>query len=151
MDRRDFLKSAIKIAFSIIGLLSVPFIVSLRPRYIRKKETKFFFLTRLEDMPRRDVKRYDLSLTSDKGSNSQGKSFRIYVVNTNKGWIALSPVCTHLGCLVNYSRTKKEFICPCHGGRYSIEGEVLGGPPPQGLTKLPLRIDNDKVYVGLRI
>ncbi len=144
MDRRDFLKSAIKIAFSILGLLSIPFIVSLRPRYIRKKETKFFFLTRLEDMPRRDVKKYNINISSERVS-------RIYVVNTSKGWVALSPVCTHLGCMVNYNRIKKEFICPCHGGRYSIEGEVLGGPPPQGLTKLPLRIDNDKVYVGLRI
>ncbi len=95
-------------------------------------------------MPRRDVKKYNINISSE-------REYRIYVVNTSKGWVALSPVCTHLGCMVNYNRIKREFICPCHGGRYSIEGEVLGGPPPQGLTKLPLRIDNDKVYVGFKI
>ncbi|RME66309.1 MAG: hypothetical protein D6778_04940 [Nitrospirae bacterium] len=64
---------------------------------------------------------------------------------------ALSPVCTHLGCLVNWNYLKGEFQCPCHGGRYDIKGRVIGGPPPRPLTRLPLKIEGEKVLVGLKV
>ena len=64
---------------------------------------------------------------------------------------AFSALCTHLGCLVNYSNIKKEFICPCHGGRYDPDGRVIAGPPPAPLTRLPVRVAGNKVQVGLKV
>ena len=48
-------------------------------------------------------------------------------------FIALSAVCTHLGCVVAWQDQAEEFLCPCHGGRFSADGKVLGGPPPKPL------------------
>jgi thiosulfate dehydrogenase [quinone] large subunit len=46
---------------------------------------------------------------------------------------AFSAVCTHAGCTVGYEGGT--IICPCHGGEYSAEtGEVIAGPPPEGLA-----------------
>src|SRR4051812_31996422 len=28
--------------------------------------------------------------------------------------IALSAVCTHLGCIVQWEKDKQDFLCPCH-------------------------------------
>ena len=42
---------------------------------------------------------------------------------------ALSPTCTHMGCIVHWNATEQSWDCPCHGGRFSPRGEVLGGPP----------------------
>src|SRR5690606_18141343 len=40
---------------------------------------------------------------------------------------ALSPVCTHAGCIVTWNDAEKSWDCPCHGGRYDIYGNVLTG------------------------
>ena len=45
----------------------------------------------------------------------------------------LSPVCTHLGCIVHWNAAAETWDCPCHGGRYLPDGTVLYGPPPRSL------------------
>jgi glycine/D-amino acid oxidase-like deaminating enzyme/nitrite reductase/ring-hydroxylating ferredoxin subunit len=47
---------------------------------------------------------------------------------------AVSPVCTHAGCLVHWNAAEKTWDCPCHGGRYTPDGKVLEGPPVKGLA-----------------
>ena len=49
---------------------------------------------------------------------------------------ALSPVCTHAKCIVNWNSAEKTWDCPCHGARYNIDGEVLTGPATRGLRKI---------------
>ena len=63
-------------------------------------------------------------------------------------YVAISVVCTHLGCVVQWQEGKGEFLCPCHGGRFSPTGAVLGGPPPRPLEILPLAVDGDQLRVG---
>jgi len=71
------------------------------------------------------------------------------VLQTAPGeFVALSAVCTHLGCIVKWQPDKKEFLCPCHGGRFSPQGKVLGGPPPKPLESLPVTIDGDQLIIG---
>lgn len=48
---------------------------------------------------------------------------------------AVSAVCTHLACIVNWNSAEKSWDCPCHGARFSYDGEVLHGPAVQDLEK----------------
>ena len=63
-------------------------------------------------------------------------------------FVALSAVCTHLGCVVQWQEGKGEFLCPCHGGRFSSAGTVLVGPPPRPLESLPIAVDGDQLRIG---
>jgi cytochrome b6-f complex iron-sulfur subunit len=65
-----------------------------------------------------------------------------------EGYIALSRVCTHLGCLVNYNKERQIFICPCHGGTYDLEGNVISGPPPKPLPKYAVRVEDGNIVIG---
>lgn len=62
--------------------------------------------------------------------------------------IALSAVCTHLGCIVQWEKDKQNFLCPCHGGRFNSEGLVTSGPPPKPLAKIPFVVANGTITVG---
>lgn len=64
------------------------------------------------------------------------------------GLVALSAVCPHLGCIVQWERGRQEFLCPCHAGYFTPGGKVISGPPPRALARLPFSIANGIVTIG---
>lgn len=76
-----------------------------------------------------------------------------YVYKDDKGDIvALSPICTHLGCMVAWEGSEKftdEFYCPCHGGRYTKDGTNIPGTPPTApLDVYEKKVENDMLFLG---
>ncbi|WP_138416991.1 ubiquinol-cytochrome c reductase iron-sulfur subunit [Aquibacillus sediminis] len=70
----------------------------------------------------------------------------------NDDIIALSPVCKHLGCFVNWQGDEShpdQFYCPCHDGRYYKSGvNVPNTPPEEPLDEFEVRIDGQTLYLG---
>ena len=58
---------------------------------------------------------------------------KTFVVRLEGGFLAISAICTHLHCIVNWNAVIKEFECPCHGAKFNQSGEVVAGPPPRPL------------------
>jgi len=72
----------------------------------------------------------------------------VVINQPEKGFIAFSRVCTHLGCLVDYNQKKQVFLCPCHAAVFDLEGNVVSGPPPKALNVIPLRIEGGNIVIG---
>jgi cytochrome b6-f complex iron-sulfur subunit len=61
---------------------------------------------------------------------------KLILVRSSSSTVAvLSDICTHDGCLVNY--TMPNLFCPCHGSRFSLAGAVLRGPANTPLKVYP--------------
>lgn len=67
----------------------------------------------------------------------EGFSTQVYVLSTDEGYVAVSPICTHLGCTVEIQGARLE--CPCHGSTYDRGGRVLRGPAERPLRSFPVR------------
>ena len=73
----------------------------------------------------------------------------VHVVRTSETGVAVfDPHCTHLGCPLAWSAGSKSFVCPCHGGSFDGDGEVIAGPPPRPMTRYETRIQDDEVFIG---
>ncbi len=137
IKRRRFLKIAIAFLASIT-LLS--FIYS--------------FVKFLSALPSRIAEANRMSIRKSDIPSGEAKNFiyrnvpAILINRPEKGFIALSRTCTHLGCLVEYHHAQQRLVCPCHAGNFDLEGNVLSGPPPKPLTAIPFRIEGENIVIG---
>ena len=65
----------------------------------------------------------------------EGNSMAIYK-DEQHGLHAVSAACTHIKCTISWNETEKSWDCPCHGSRFSIDGEVLTAPARKDLEKM---------------
>jgi menaquinol-cytochrome c reductase iron-sulfur subunit len=72
----------------------------------------------------------------------------VYVLPSQAGELRiLSPICPHLGCSVQWQEAQNKFICPCHSGSFSADGERLGGPPPRSMDALESKVEDGVLKV----
>jgi Rieske Fe-S protein len=65
----------------------------------------------------------------------------VFIDRDGSGYRALSATCAHLGCRVHWDDGKHQFLCPCHGGVYDRQGNVVAGPPPRPLERFNVRVN----------
>ena len=77
----------------------------------------------------------------EKVPNGEGRIVRmdgekVAAYRNERGTLTLlSPVCTHLKCIVRWNSADRTWDRPCHGSRFRPTGEVLAGPAEEPLRK----------------
>lgn len=89
--------------------------------------------------------KYKVGIPEDYPVNSvvSHPDIRVLVVRTARGFVALSSVCTHLGCIARWQEQERLIFCPCHGSRFGMNGEVISGPAPSPLRHLTISLEQD--------
>ncbi|MEU6354569.1 FAD-dependent oxidoreductase [Streptomyces sp. NPDC047072] len=76
------------------------------------------------------------SLPPGEGSVVRVDGHRLAVYRDDDGALhAVSPRCTHLGCLVSFNAAETAWECPCHGSRFDTNGKVIQGPATRPLEQ----------------
>lgn len=73
--------------------------------------------------------------------------YSVIILKKNNKIVAMSDICTHLGCKIKFIKDKNIFQCPCHRSEFSIYGKVIKGPAKKNLKRLKFRIMNRKIKV----
>ena len=69
------------------------------------------------------------------------------LTDNGRDFVALSNICTHLGCRVRWVADQSKFFCPCHNGVYDKNGNVVSGPPPRPLDHYEVKIENNQLFI----
>ena len=123
MERKDFLKKSI----ALCGLSMIPgALIESCTKQTYSGPTNVNFTL-------------DLTSSANAALNTVGGSLvsnSILIIRTSAStFSAFSSICTHQGCTVSYNKAQTDIVCPCHGGIYDLNGNVVSGPPPSALTK----------------
>jgi cytochrome b6-f complex iron-sulfur subunit len=68
----------------------------------------------------------------------------LWLIQDERGWYALTNICTHLGCQPALDQTSKALVCPCHGSRFNLQGFPIKGPATRPLFRPFLWLDERK-------
>jgi cytochrome b6-f complex iron-sulfur subunit len=70
-------------------------------------------------------------------------SYGVWMVKQEGKLVALSNICTHLGCIPTWLPAELKFKCPCHGSGYYMSGVNFEGPAPRPLERYKISLQPD--------
>lgn len=153
LSRRSFLKTAIGLLNGMTALLlAAPGLGFLLTPVFRKGSSAWIKLGSAAAFSSTEPMKATFKYVSEAGYTRAEKTGFVWVTPEADGenpLTVLSAVCSHTGCNVAWQTDEQKFVCPCHEGRYTINGEVVSGPPPRPLTKLATRIENGQLFIQL--
>lgn len=77
-----------------------------------------------------------------------GSTPALLLLTSEGTYKAFSAVCTHLTCTVGFDSATGTILCPCHNGRFDLNGEVISGPPPKPLEGLQVELSGEEILVS---
>ncbi len=150
-SRRSFLGALLGVGSVFVGaLLSVPLIrFALFPLLRRTTELKSSPLGTLSEFSAltEPVMR-TIQIEQVDGWRKAVSEKAVYITKDKQGQLlALTAVCPHLGCTVPWNKEKNQFICPCHGAVFALDGSRVSGPSLRGMDTLETSVQDGELQV----
>ena len=123
-----------------LGFISAP----MRRRAHPQAWVPVFDHDALQDGETRSV---DYQMDVDDGYMTSRVNFSVFLHKQGAEVMAFDPTCPHLGCHVQFKDAKNRYVCPCHGGVFNNDGGRVSGPPPHGLNRLPVKVEDGRIWI----
>ena len=137
-NRRSFLKYLL--STSVVGFLAsvlYPIVSYLNPPKQNEVEVSSVLAGKISDFEK------------DSGKIIRFGNKPVLVILTEKDeFKAMSAVCTHLDCTVQYKKEMGLIWCACHNGKYDLNGKNVSGPPPRPLDMYQVNKQGDNIFVS---
>lgn len=148
-SRRRFFQWVTRAVMGVIGMgLAVPLVGYVVSPALKRRTPTWVDIGSVDEIPSGEPAQRDYVATIRDGYVETKTHKAVWAVKQPDGQVvAFSPMCTHLGCGYAWDAGEKKFKCPCHGSVFDVSGQVLGGPAPRPLDRLPLRVENGRVLV----
>lgn len=149
ITRRKFLGNLIKVIGGVVSAaVAVPLIGYFLSPAWKQKTPLLSPIARVDDIPVGEPTFVTYEERVQDGWYVTTLSKGAWVVNKGNGEVIVyDPRCTHLNCPFYWDKPNNRFHCPCHDGRFDIDGNVLGGPPPRPLDRLTVVIQEGEILV----
>lgn len=129
--RSAFLGGLGAMAAGVLGGLGLDRLVTRGPKptvetALVGKNGRWIAAARADDLPHGAIKAFT-------AGHVQG-----FLINTRGDIRAISRICTHMGCRLDFERDEQALVCPCHGAEFALSGEARYGPGGYGIPLPPL-------------
>lgn len=150
-NRRSFLGALLAVgSLSVGALLSVPLLrFALFPLIRRTTELKSSPVGEMSEFSSltEPVLR-TIQIEQVDGWRKAISEKAVYITKDGQGQLrVLTSVCPHLGCTVPWNKEKRQFVCPCHGGTFTMDGTRVSGPSLRGMDALQTSVEGGQLLV----
>ena len=150
INRRNFMGIATWVIGGMIGTgFGIPAIAYIVSPAARKNEAQNWI--RLGSVSKVELGTptlFKAKIERQTGWITNEEELSIYVFTENgRDFVAMSNICTHLGCRVRWISDQELFFCPCHNAGFAKSGEVASGPPPRPLDQYQVKEEGGQLFV----
>ena len=150
VSRRNFMKAAIAAVGAIVtAVMGVPAVAYVLGPVLRKQSSQEWI--QLGSAAKVELglpTLFKVSVQRQAGWIQNEEEISVYLLTENgRDFVAMSNICTHLGCRVRWISDEGQFFCPCHNAVFDEQGNVVSGPPPRPLDRYELKVEDDQIYI----
>ena len=150
INRRDFMGKATAAIGVVIGAaLAIPAVAYVMgPALQDTTEEEWIRLGSTSKVALGSPTLFKVNVERQTGWIVDQRELSFYVLTEDgRNYVAMSNICTHLGCRVRWIDDQEQFFCPCHNAAFDKAGEVLNGPPPRPLDQYAVKVEDDQLFV----
>ena len=150
-DRRAFIKTA-ALCGGAVTLAGIPLASYFISPALKKGTGKWVDFGAAEDLKPGTIEMLSYEFMVKDGWQVLPQRGFVWAKTKADGEIhVFSSTCTHLACNVIWREEDNTFECPCHSGRFDINGRPIAGPPTKPLSVLEHKIQDENLLVYLTI
>lgn len=150
VNRRAFLSSVTVAIGAIItaglGIPAVAYIVG--PALQRTQEEEWIPIGSTSKVELGTPTLFKAKVERQTGWITDEDEITVYLLTEDgRDYVAMSNICTHLGCRVRWIDDQGQFFCPCHNAIFGKDGSVVEGPPPRALDQFEVKVEDETIYI----